>query len=69
MASFMLKKSASFLSDHMWQLENDIFSEIPFSSTKVLPETICLIKFELCCSVSFTFINGTKCVFSFTLYV
>lgn len=34
-ASFMLKKSASFLSDHMWQLENDIFGEIPFASTKV----------------------------------
>lgn len=41
----MLKKSASFLSDHMWQLENDIFGEIPFASTKVLPETIGLIKF------------------------
>ncbi|KAL1564072.1 hypothetical protein AAHA92_06475 [Salvia divinorum] len=39
-ASFMLNKSASFLSDCKLQLENDIFDEIPFSNTKV--EIICL---------------------------
>ncbi|XP_042066281.1 uncharacterized protein LOC121809624 [Salvia splendens] len=34
-ASFMLNKSASYLSDCKLQLENDIFDEIPFSNTKV----------------------------------
>ncbi|KAH6808369.1 hydroxyproline-rich glycoprotein family protein [Perilla frutescens var. frutescens] len=34
-ASFMLKKSKSFLSDYKLQLANDISDEIPFSSTKV----------------------------------
>ncbi|XP_042000597.1 uncharacterized protein LOC121750182 [Salvia splendens] len=34
-ASFMLNKSAPFLSDCKLQLEYDIFDEIPFSNTKV----------------------------------
>lgn len=42
-ASFMLNKSASFLSDYKFQLERDIFDEIPFASTKVLPKALNLI--------------------------
>ncbi|KAK6147820.1 hypothetical protein DH2020_018732 [Rehmannia glutinosa] len=34
-ASFMLKKPASFLQDYILQLEDDIFDEMSFSSTKV----------------------------------
>ncbi|GFP83795.1 hypothetical protein PHJA_000523000 [Phtheirospermum japonicum] len=34
-ACFMLKKPASFLKDHILQLEDDILDEISFSSTKV----------------------------------
>ncbi|GER51941.1 hydroxyproline-rich glycoprotein family protein [Striga asiatica] len=34
-ASFVLRKPASFLQDHVMQLENDIFDEMSFASTKV----------------------------------
>ncbi|CAA0812873.1 hydroxyproline-rich glycoprotein family protein [Striga hermonthica] len=34
-ASFVLRKPASFLQDHVVQLENDIFDEMSFASTKV----------------------------------
>lgn len=45
-ARFMLNKSASFLSDSKWQLENDIFDEIPFSNTKVLLKALGSFNFK-----------------------
>lgn len=42
-ASFMLNKSASFLSDYKLQLESAILDEIPFASTKVLPKALDLV--------------------------
>lgn len=39
-ASFMLRKPASFLEDHLLQLEGDIFDEMSFPSVKVLLSTL-----------------------------
>lgn len=39
-ASFMLRKPASFLEDHLLQLEGDIFDEMSFPSVKVLLLTL-----------------------------
>lgn len=55
----MLNKSASYLSDYKFQLESDIFDEIPFASTKVLPKASSWShSIRLCYSVSFSFVDG-----------
>lgn len=59
MACFRLKKPASFLKDYILKLEDDIFEEMSFSSTKVLFAAVVLIDFQLYClsSLLVSFVN------------
>ena len=67
-ASFMVDKPASFLEDYVLQLEDDIFEEISFLTTKVCLATLLLtaVLFRLIC---FSFLTICLNLFLFILIV